>query len=167
GTESNYYQRRRVVASLLHLLGTLRGRTVGVLGLAFKPNTDDMRDAPSRDIIALLQGEGARIRVYDPVAMDNARRLLRDVAYCENGYDVAEGCDGLVLVTEWKEFADLDMAKVKRAMRTPLLIDGRNLFDPEKMRALGFIYRGVGRSTPPPYHPAADYLESITQKATS
>jgi UDPglucose 6-dehydrogenase len=141
----NYDQRRAVVFKLRQALGSLRGRTIGILGLAFKPNTDDMRDAPSRDIIALLQGEGAQLRAFDPVAMENARRLLPGVEYCEDAYAVADGCDGLVLVTEWNEFKRLNMAAVRARMRVPVLVDGRNLYDPDAMRELGFDYRAIGR----------------------
>nr|MDA8216386.1 UDP-glucose/GDP-mannose dehydrogenase family protein [Dehalococcoidales bacterium] len=143
--EINYDQRRLVLSKLLQSLGSLRGRTVGVLGLAFKPNTDDMREAPAREIIGLLQVEGARIKAYDPVAMDNARRQLKNVTYCQNAYETAADCDALVVVTEWNEFKQLDMAAVKKAMRHPVLVDGRNIYDPEDMRALGFQYMGVGR----------------------
>ncbi|MHB1133963.1 MAG: UDP-glucose dehydrogenase family protein [Chloroflexota bacterium] len=143
--EINYDQRRQVVIKLKQALGSLRGRTVGLLGLAFKPDTDDMRDAPSRDIIALLQAEGAKVRVYDPVAMEAARRLLSDVVYCASAYDVAAGCDALAVVTEWNEFKQLDLAAIHRLMRRPIVIDGRNIYDPARMRQLGFIYYGFGR----------------------
>ena len=146
--EINDDQRRQVVIKLKQALGGLRGRTVGILGLAFKPNTDDMRDAPSRDIVALLQAEGAAIRAYDPVAMVAARRHLTGITYCLNPYDAAEGCDGLVIVTEWNEFMQLDMAAIRRGMRHPVLVDGRNIYDPEQMRELGFIYSGIGRCVP-------------------
>ncbi len=148
--EINYDQRRLVVINLLHMLGSLRGRTVGILGLAFKPNTDDMRDAPARDIIGLLHGEGAHIRAYDPVAMENARRLLPNVQYCRDAYEVAQGSDALVIVTEWNEFKHLDMMAIKKAMNRPVLIDGRNIYDPEEMRALGFEYKAVGRGNTSP-----------------
>ncbi len=148
-TEINYDQRRKVVVKLLRTLGSLRERTVGVLGLAFKPNTDDMRDAPSRDIIALLQCEGAHVKVFDPIALENARRLMPNLTYCQNAYDTAEGCDALVIMTEWNEFKHLNMSAIKRAMKHPVLVDGRNLYDPEEMRALGFHYLGIGRGNGP------------------
>ncbi|MGD2105172.1 MAG: UDP-glucose/GDP-mannose dehydrogenase family protein [Anaerolineae bacterium] len=144
--EINYDQRKRFVAKLREVLGGLRGKTVGILGLSFKPNTDDMRDAPSVEIINLLQYEGARIQAYDPVAMDNAKRVLGDtIIYCEDPYDVAEGADALLLVAEWNEFKQLDLERVKARMRQPVLLDGRNIYDPDRMRQLGFTYRGVGR----------------------
>ncbi|MBC7261460.1 MAG: UDP-glucose/GDP-mannose dehydrogenase family protein [Chloroflexi bacterium] len=143
--EINYDQRKRVIQKLREILGNFRGKTVGILGLSFKPNTDDMRDAPSIEIIHMLQHEGAQIKAYDPVAMNNARKILNNVTYCDNPYEVAEGADALVLVTEWNEFKQLDMARIARSMRQRVLFDGRNIYEPEKMRELGFIYRGVGR----------------------
>jgi UDPglucose 6-dehydrogenase len=108
-----------------------------------------MRDAPSRDIIALLQGEGARVRAYDPVAADNARRLLSGVELCQDPYQTAKDCDAVVLVTEWNEFKHLDMATIKQSMKYPVLVDGRNLYDPEEMVSLGFDYRCIGRGVIP------------------
>ncbi len=143
--EINRDMRRRTVQRVRQLVGKLNGATVGILGLSFKPNTDDMREAPSVEIIRLLQNEGVRIRAYDPVAMKNAERLLRDVTLCEDVYEVAEGCDALIIVTEWNEFKNLDLQRIKAAMRLPILVDGRNLYDPQIMRSLGFVYRGVGR----------------------
>ena len=144
-TEVNYDQRKRIVAKLRRILGSFRGKTVGILGLAFKPNTDDMREAPSIDIIGLLQHEGAEVRAYDPVSQENAKQLLKNVTFCKDAYEVAEGTDALILVTEWEEFAQLDMARVKGSMKQPILIDGRNLYDPQQMQKLGFTYRDVGR----------------------
>jgi UDPglucose 6-dehydrogenase len=146
--EINHDQRRQVVIKLKQSLGSLRGRVIGVLGLAFKPNTDDMRDAPSREIIAFLQSEGASVRAYDPVAMDVARKQLADVVYCADAYEAAAGCDGLVVVTEWNEFKQLDMAAIRRSMRRPVLVDGRNIYDPQAMTQLGFTYRAIGRCAP-------------------
>jgi len=143
--EINRDQRRRIIQKLRDLLGTLDCKTIGVLGLAFKPNTDDMRDAPSVEIIHLLQNEGAHIRAYDPAAMDRARQILSDVTFCADPYEVAQGCDALIVVTEWNEFKHLDMNWIKQAMRGSVLIDGRNIYDPATMQALGFTYRGVGR----------------------
>jgi len=143
--EINYDQRKRVIQKLRDILGGFRGKTVGVLGLAFKPNTDDMRDAPSIEIIHMLQHEGAQVKAYDPVAIETAKRVLKDITYCQNAYEVAEGADALILVTEWNEFKQLDMARIKESMRQPVLLDGRNIYDPAKMKELGFIYRGVGR----------------------
>jgi UDPglucose 6-dehydrogenase len=143
--EINRDQRRLVVQKLRDLLGTLNEKVIGVLGLAFKPNTDDMRDAPAAEIIHLLQNERARIKAYDPVAMEVAKGVLHDVTYCANAYEVAEGSDALVVMTEWNEFKHLAMARIKKAMRQPILIDGRNIYDVEEMQSLGFVYRGMGR----------------------
>ena len=144
--EINYDQRKRFVTKLRHILGGFRGKTVGVLGLSFKPNTDDMRDAPSIEIIHLLLYEGAEVRAYDPEAMENARRILGEsITYCTAPYEVAEGADALMLVAEWNEFKQLDMERIKGLMRRPVLMDGRNIYDPQRLRALGFTYRGMGR----------------------
>ncbi len=143
--EINHDQRRRVIGKLRDALGSLRERTIGIMGLAFKPNTDDIREAPSLDIIHLLRSEGAFIKAYDPVAMEGAKEILSDIEWGRDPYDLAQGCDALVLVTEWNEFKQLDMARIKSLMRQPVLMDGRNIYDPERMAALGFTYLGVGR----------------------
>ncbi len=143
--EINRDQRRKVVQSLRDMLGTLHGKTVGVLGLAFKPNTDDMREAPALEIIHLLQHEGASIKAFDPVATRRAQEILPDVQYCEDAYQVAEGSDALVIVTDWNEFKHLDMARIRASMAQPILMDGRNIYEPRKMQELGFLYRGIGR----------------------
>jgi len=143
--EINYDQRKRVIQKLRDILGSFRGKTIGILGLAFKPNTDDMRDAPSIEIIHMLQHEGAQIKAYDPQAMETAKRILTNVTYCENPYEVAEGTDALILVTEWNEFKQLDMMRIKETMRQPVLLDGRNIYDPKRMKDMGFIFRGMGR----------------------
>ncbi len=143
--EINYDQRKRVIQKLREVLVSFRGKTVGILGLSFKPNTDDMRDAPSIEIIHMLQHEGARIKAYDPVAMNNAKRILDHVEYCDDPYSVAEDADALVLITEWNEFKQLDMQRILGSMRQPFLLDGRNIYEPTKMRSLGFVYRGIGR----------------------
>ena len=141
----NRDQRREVVHKLRELLGTLDRKVLGVLGLAFKPNTDDMREAPSVELIHLLQSEGAQIRAYDPVAMVNANLYLEDVTLCQDAYEVAEGADALVVITEWNEFKHLSLPRLKKAMRQPIVVDGRNIYDVEQMKAVGFVYRGVGR----------------------
>jgi UDPglucose 6-dehydrogenase len=143
--EINSDQRRQAVHKLRELLGTLDEKVIGILGLAFKPNTDDMRDASSVEIIHLLQSEGAHIRAFDPVAMVNADLYLDDVTLCEDAYEVAEGADALLVVTEWNEFKHLALPRLKEAMRQPIIVDGRNIYDPEQMRASGFVYRGMGR----------------------
>ncbi len=141
----NVAQRRLPVEHLRRTLLSLAGRTVAVLGLAFKPNTDDVREAPATEIIRGLRDEGALVRAYDPQAMPRMRDVLPDVTYCEGPYDAVDGADALVLVTEWEEFRALDLVRVKRAMRRPVVFDGRNLFDPRRMAEVGFIYKGVGR----------------------
>ena len=144
-TEINYDQRKQVILKLREMLGTLRGKTVGVLGLAFKPNTDDMRDSPAVEVIHFLQNEEAQVKAYDPVAMDNARRLLPTVNCCQDPYAVAEGADAIILVTEWNEFRQLDMGRIARSMRQPVIVDARNIYDPARMKELGFRYHGIGR----------------------
>ncbi|MGC8950192.1 UDP-glucose dehydrogenase family protein [Chloroflexus sp.] len=141
--------RKRFVKKVETVLGDLTGRLIGVLGLSFKPNTDDMREAPSVDIINALLKKGARIKAYDPVAMPRAEELLPTVTFTATAYDVAKDADALLLVTEWNEFKQLDWQRIKRYMRQPVVIDGRNLYDPREMRSLGFIYWGVGRGEAP------------------
>jgi UDPglucose 6-dehydrogenase len=141
----NRDQRRQVVHKLREVLGNLDEKVIGVLGLAFKPNTDDMREAPSVELIHLLQSEGASIRAYDPVAAPNAGLYLHDVTLCDDAYEVAQSADALVVVTEWNEFKHLSLSRLKAVMRQPVIVDGRNLYDPEIMQDLGFVYRGVGR----------------------
>jgi UDPglucose 6-dehydrogenase len=147
----NRDQKRVVIQKLRQVLGTLQDRTIGILGLAFKPNTDDLRDAPALEIIHLLHREGARVRVYDPAAMEKARTLLPDAAFGHDAYEVAVGCDALVLATEWNEFKQLDMRRVLAAMAYPVLVDARNVHEPGDMTRLGFIYCGIGRKQPVHY----------------
>jgi UDPglucose 6-dehydrogenase len=142
--------RMSFIEKLEDVLGDVNGKTIGVLGLAFKPNTDDMREAASVTIIETLTARGAQIRAYDPVAMEAAEKLLPDVLYCATAYDVAKSADALLLVTEWNEFKQLDFERLKRFMRRPILLDGRNVYDPADMEAKGFTYRGVGRGVPRP-----------------
>ena len=138
---------RRIMAvdRLGEMLGDLKGKTIGILGLSFKPNTDDMRDAPSITIAEGLMLQGSSIRAYDPVAMEVAQQLLPKVAMQPDPYTMAEGCDALVVVTEWNEFKQLDLERIRNAMRQPVIFDGRNIYDPQIMTNLGFYYRGVGR----------------------
>jgi len=152
----NHDQRRLVVTKLASILGSVRGGTIGILGLAFKPNTDDMREAASVDIIRWITNQGAAVRVYDPVATDTGREALERegvhmdaVIFCQNAYEVAEGADALVIITEWNEFKSLDMYQIKNAMHHPVLIDGRNIYEASEMKRLGFTYRGIGRGTGP------------------
>ena len=137
--------RKSFVAKLSALLNGFEGTLIGVLGLSFKPNTDDMREAPSIDIIQDLQAGGARVKAYDPVAMDGAGEILPKVTYCATVYDVAKEADALLLLTDWNEFKQLDWQRIKESMRQPILFDGRNIYDPAEMRLRGFTYRGVGR----------------------
>ena len=138
--------RRPMVADRLQeMLGDLDGCTIGLLGLSFKPNTDDMRDAPSIDIAESLHARGAKVRAFDPVAMTVAKPLLPDVEMAEDPYSMATGCDALVIVTEWNEFKNLDLVRVRDLMNKAVLFDGRNIYEPEKLRALGFNYRAFGR----------------------
>jgi UDPglucose 6-dehydrogenase len=141
----NRDQRRQVLHKLRDTLGTLRGRKIGLLGLAFKPNTDDMREAPSIEIAHMLLREGATVVGYDPVAHVTTSRAMPELPLAQDPYEMAEGCDALILVTEWSQFKKLDLARIRAAMTTPVFIDGRNLYDPELMREAGFLYRGVGR----------------------
>ena len=142
----NRDQRMLAVTKLKECLGTLRGQVIGLLGLAFKPNTDDMREAPSVDIARVLMAKGATVVAYDPAATETARKVLPEIGYRRSAYAVAKGADALVVVTEWNEFRQLDLVRLKKAMRRPVLVDGRNIYDPAQMRALGFVYRGIGRN---------------------
>jgi UDPglucose 6-dehydrogenase len=142
----NRNQRRRVVYKLRKVLGgSLADKEVGILGLSFKPNTDDMREAPAVEIIHLLENEGAKVRAYDPQAMENAKIELPHIQLCKDPYQAAENVDALVLATEWNEFKQLDFKKLFQLMRTPVLVDGRNQWDSKKMREIGFIYFGIGQ----------------------
>ncbi|MGD2165459.1 MAG: UDP-glucose/GDP-mannose dehydrogenase family protein [Anaerolineae bacterium] len=138
-------QRRQVVRKLDSALGGLRDKTIGLLGLAFKPNTDDMREAPAAYIARMLESAGATVRGYDPVAKEVARRMLPKIELLDNAYDAAEGCDALVVVTEWNEFKNLDLGRIRDLMAGNIIIDGRNIYEPEQMADLGFFYRGIGR----------------------
>jgi len=144
--EINRDQRRLALEKLTDCLGQLEGRTVCLWGLAFKPNTDDLREAPSLDIARSLLQAGAQVSAYDPAAVERARAILPAVRYEPDAYAAAAGADGLILVTEWNEFRQVDLKRVHESMRTPVLIDGRNIYDPVQMRALGFTYRGIGRN---------------------
>ena len=143
--EVNELQKRRVMKKLEKHLGSLAGKRVALLGLAFKPNTDDMREASSLVLSARLQGEGAAVVAYDPVAETRARELLSGVEFAGSAEDALEGADAAILVTEWAEFADLDWNALAGRMATPLLVDGRNFLDPAQLRDAGFAYEGIGR----------------------
>jgi len=143
--EINKQAKRDIVRKARKVLGEVRGKKIAVLGLAFKPNTDDMRDAPSIDIIELLKKEGARVAAYDPKAMENAKKIIKDIEYGPSVYKVAEGANLLMVLTEWNEFKEADLNKIKKLMRSPNIIDGRNIYDPQEVKKLGFSYIGVGR----------------------
>ncbi len=142
----NRDQRMLVVEKLRECLGSLREQVVGMLGLAFKPNTDDMREAPSVEIARALLKRGAVVRAYDPAAVGKARQIMPEVDYRASAQAVARGADAIIVVTEWNEFKQLDLHKLKRLMRRPVVVDGRNIYDPAEMRRLGFVYRGIGRN---------------------
>lgn len=144
--EINDAARAWALDALKKSLWTLRDKTIAVWGLAFKPDTDDLRNAPALDIIARIQAEGGRVNAYDPVAMTKARSLLKDVRFCRNPYDAARGVDAVVLATEWKEFRDVDLARLKALVRTPVFVDGRNALSPAALSAAGFHVHAVGRS---------------------
>src|SRR5579862_4194010 len=141
----NAGQMDRFVKKIVDTLWVLKGKKIGVLGLAFKQNTDDVRSSPAIDLCHRLQKEGAVLRVHDPKAMEKAKAVLKDVTFVEDMNEVAEGCDALVVATEWDEFRKLDLQRVREALSHPILFDGRNLFDPVEMEQLGFIYESIGR----------------------
>ncbi|HXC64092.1 MAG TPA: UDP-glucose/GDP-mannose dehydrogenase family protein [bacterium] len=142
----NEHQKRSMLARIKKLVGTFEGKTFGVLGLAFKGNTDDMRDAVSIDVIRGLLEKGARVQAFDPAAMEHAARLIPGIKLCKDAHEAAKGAHCLVVLTEWNEFKELDLAAVKKLLKHPVLVDGRNLYDPATVKKLGFTYQGVGRS---------------------
>jgi len=145
--EVNGAQKARMVDKIEAMLeGGLGDKTIGVLGLSYKPNTDDVRDSPAIEIIRRMQDRGARVRCFDPQAMKSAARELKNVEFCKDPYDAAKDCDALVLATEWNEFRLLDLDKLRAQLRAPVLIDLRNVYDPRQMAAQGFRYSGVGRT---------------------
>jgi UDPglucose 6-dehydrogenase len=143
--EANQAQKQRMVAKISEMIGGLTGKTVGVLGLSYKPNTDDVRDSPAIEIIQQLQKQGARVRCFDPQAMPGAAQELQDVTFCDEAYDVAKDSDALVLATEWNEFRSLDLKRLKAYLTTPVLIDLRNVYERSEVERHGFRYAGVGR----------------------
>jgi len=148
----NYSQRERMVAKLVRELGTVQGKTVGLLGLAFKPQTDDLRDAPALDIARRLLNRGVCVRAHDPVAMNRARRegLASGIQLCNSAKDLAKGADALILVTEWPEYLSLPWGKLASSMGNPLILDGRNFLDRDELMSAGFRYLGVGRADTSP-----------------
>jgi UDPglucose 6-dehydrogenase len=145
----NADSRRRIVERTQEVLGSLRGKTIGLLGLTFKANTDDLREAPSLDIARRLLSEGATVRAYDPVGMARAAQLAPEIKMTADAYDLARGCDAVIVCTEWNEFKNLDLKRLHDALRQPIVVDGRNIYDPAEMAAAGFRYRGVGRGYAP------------------
>ncbi|PIP21164.1 MAG: UDP-glucose 6-dehydrogenase [Candidatus Omnitrophica bacterium CG23_combo_of_CG06-09_8_20_14_all_40_11] len=143
----NQQQKIFFLNKIKELLWIIKDKTIGILGLSFKPNTDDIRNAPSIDIIRALQSEGAKIKVYDPCAMEKAGELLGKVKFCKDPYEVCRGSDCLLVITEWDEFKELDFPKIKKLLKRPFIIDGRNIYEPEKMKKLGFTYAGIGRGS--------------------
>jgi UDPglucose 6-dehydrogenase len=144
--EINADRRRQTVDKLRELLGgSLDGKKIGMLGLAFKPNTDDVRDAPALEVIKLIEAEAGCVQAYDPVAMSVARQIMPQLELAVNAYECAAGCDAVILMTEWNEFKQLDLRRLKNLMKTPVVIDARNVYEPEHMADMGFSYRGIGR----------------------
>lgn len=143
--DANHRQRDAMIPKIESLVGDLRDKTIAVLGLAFKPQTDDMRESPAIKIINTLTSRGAAVRAFDPVAMDEAKKCLPDITYSHDEYDAIDGADALVIITEWNQFRALDMERVKQLLKAPKVADLRNIYEPEDMRELGFEYIGVGR----------------------
>ncbi len=142
----NADRRKQVVDKLRELLGgDLTGRKVGILGLAFKPNTDDMRDAPALEVMSLIEAAGGKVQAYDPVAMSVARQIRPELELAANPYECGAGCDAVVLMTEWNEFKQLDLRRLKNLMKSPVMVDARNVYEPDQMADMGFSYRGIGR----------------------
>ncbi len=143
--EVNEEQRLRMVEKIKRKVGDLRGKTIGILGISFKPNTNDIRESSSIVIIGHLLSLGAKVKAFDPAAMEEAKVVFPNIDYGRDAYDVAQGADALVLVTEWNQFRRLDLARIKALLKRPVFIDLRNVYDPEQMKQLGFDYCGVGR----------------------
>ncbi|MCK5241661.1 UDP-glucose/GDP-mannose dehydrogenase family protein [bacterium] len=143
--EANAYQKRSMLARIKDVLGPLEGKQIAALGLSFKPDTDDLREAVAVEVIRLLQENGARVRVYDPAALEHAEKELPGVKLADDAYTAVAGAHCLVIFTEWNEFKEMDLQRVKSLMKTPVIVDGRNIYDPQKTKALGFTYQGVGR----------------------
>lgn len=141
----NEEQKKNILKKIEETIWIISGKTIGILGLSFKPNTDDIRFSPAIDIIKMLQEQGAKIKVYDPQAMEKAKKILKEVKFCPNPYEVAKNSECLVILTEWEEFRKLNLKRLKKLLKHPIIIDGRNIYEPEEMRNLGFIYKGVGR----------------------
>ena len=144
--EINEEQKDLMIKKIESALWNLKDKTIGILGLSFKPGTDDLRFAPSIDIIKKLKLDGAKICAFDPQAMPGARKILKDIKFCKDVYETAKGSDCLVILTEWNEFKELDFKRIKKLLKQPVVVDGRNIYDPQKMKKMGFRYFGIGRS---------------------
>ena len=143
----NSARKQKMAQKIIDALGgDVKGKTIAVLGLTFKPNTDDMRDAPALDIVPALQDEGAKVRAFDPEGMNEAKHMLKDVAFATGPYDCVQNADAVVIITEWDQFRALDLDRIKDALKTPTVIDLRNIYRPEEMRTKGFKYVSVGRA---------------------
>ena len=149
-SQVNAQQRMRMVEKIRGVVGSLRGKPLAMLGVSFKPNTNDVREAPALSIAEALMGEGATVRVFDPVALEDACRMLQGLIPCRDAYDAAEGAEALVIVTEWNQFRNLDFVRLKTLMRKPILFDLRNIYDPQRMARLGFQHISVGRPSKGP-----------------
>ena len=143
--EINKQAKRDIVRKARKVMGDMKDKKIAIFGLSFKPDTDDMRDAPSIDVIELLKQEGAKISAYDPEAMENARKIIVGIDFASDMYGAVTDADLLIVVTDWNEFKEADLEKIKSLMKSPNIIDGRNIYDPEKSKKLGFSYVGVGR----------------------
>jgi UDPglucose 6-dehydrogenase len=141
----NENQKKSLIRKIEKTLWILKGKTIGILGLSFKPGTDDMRSAPSIDIICTLQQDGARIKAFDPQSMSKAKTIFNNVIFCRDVYDLAKDCDCLVLITEWNDFKNIEFKRIKKIMKQPIIFDGRNLFEKDKLQRLGFKYIGMGK----------------------
>ncbi|MDP6573787.1 MAG: UDP-glucose/GDP-mannose dehydrogenase family protein [Rhodospirillales bacterium] len=149
--EINDARKKRMAGKVIEACGgSLAGKTVAVLGLTFKPNTDDMRDSPSLEIVPALQAAGARVRAFDPVGIEEAKKLLDGIEWCENAYDAATGADAVAIITEWNEFRVLDFMRLIKLMKSPVMVDFRNIYNPDEMAEAGFRYSCVGRPSAPP-----------------
>jgi UDPglucose 6-dehydrogenase len=154
----NADQRRQIIVKTKNLLGDLEGKSIGLLGLTFKPNTDDLREAPALEVARRLISEGAKVRAYDPVGMVRATELMPEITMAKDAYTLAQGCDALIVCTEWNEFKQLDLEKIHQHMHQPVIIDGRNIYDPRIMAELGFQYQGIGRG----FNGDGSFLEGVT-----
>jgi UDPglucose 6-dehydrogenase len=143
--KANEHQKARAVKKIKDTMGPLKGKTICMLGLSFKPNTNDLRDAPSLYIINKLLRAGAKIRAYDPVAMKDAKKIVPKITCCKDAYDAAKGTDAIVIVTEWNQFRNLDLIRIKNLAKEEFFFDLRNIYEPDKVRKMGFKYYSVGR----------------------